>query len=117
MSQRDLLQLINCTSLGRTFTSTHHVLSEPTLNSLDTLSDEEQMLKDAGVFLNVLLIAFAYHPTVQRFATDVVAPKVREMDENEQMDPAIIKGLFEQGVGPHKYPFDSNLINLLAHGH
>jgi hypothetical protein len=28
----------------------------------------------------------------------VVAPKVREMDENETMDPEIIKGLFEQGV-------------------
>ncbi|KAJ7722058.1 mitochondrial acyl-CoA dehydrogenase [Mycena maculata] len=35
---------------------------------------------------------------VQRFATDVVGPKVREMDENEQMDPEIIKGLFEQGL-------------------
>lgn len=35
---------------------------------------------------------------VQRFAQDVVAPKVREMDENEMMDPSIIKGLFEQGV-------------------
>ena len=28
----------------------------------------------------------------------MVAPKVREMDENETMDPEIIKGLFEQGV-------------------
>ena len=36
--------------------------------------------------------------TVRRFAQDVVAPKVREMDENESMDPAIITGLFEQGV-------------------
>lgn len=35
---------------------------------------------------------------VRRFASDVVAPKVREMDENEMMDPEIIKGLFEQGV-------------------
>lgn len=35
---------------------------------------------------------------VRRFANDVVAPKVREMDENEMMDPAIINGLFEQGV-------------------
>lgn len=35
---------------------------------------------------------------VQRFATEVVAPKVREMDEKESMDPAIIKGLFEQGL-------------------
>ncbi|KAI0084183.1 mitochondrial acyl-CoA dehydrogenase [Irpex rosettiformis] len=36
--------------------------------------------------------------TVQRFAQDVVGPKVREMDENEMMDPSIIKGLFEQGL-------------------
>lgn len=37
-------------------------------------------------------------PVVKRFAVDVVGPKVREMDENETMDPAIIKGLFDQGV-------------------
>lgn len=47
------------------------------------------------------MFTFVYYPTVQRFATEVVAPKVREMDENEQMDPAIVKGLFEQGVSPH----------------
>jgi short/branched chain acyl-CoA dehydrogenase len=35
---------------------------------------------------------------VQRFAADIVAPKVREMDENEMMDPAVIKGLFDQGL-------------------
>ncbi|EIM85459.1 mitochondrial acyl-CoA dehydrogenase [Stereum hirsutum FP-91666 SS1] len=35
---------------------------------------------------------------VRRFSQDVVAPKVREMDENEQMDPSIITGLFEQGL-------------------
>lgn len=35
---------------------------------------------------------------VQRFATDVVEPKVREMDEKENMDPEIVKGLFEQGL-------------------
>lgn len=33
----------------------------------------------------------------QKFAQEVVAPKVREMDENETMDPEIIKGLFENG--------------------
>lgn len=37
-------------------------------------------------------------PVVKRFAEDVVSPKVREMDENESMDPTIIQGLFEQGV-------------------
>ena len=41
-----------------------------------------------------MLIAVA----VRRFANDIVAPKVREMDENETMDPEVIKGLFEQGV-------------------
>ncbi|KAJ7593462.1 acyl-CoA oxidase [Mycena floridula] len=50
--------------------------------ALGTFTDEEQMIQE----------------TVQRFAVDVVQPKVREMDENEQMDPAIIKGLFDQGL-------------------
>ncbi|KAF5364308.1 hypothetical protein D9756_000911 [Leucocoprinus leucothites] len=50
--------------------------------SLDVFTEEEQMLREA----------------VQRFAVDVVGPKVREMDENECMDPSIIKGLFEQGL-------------------
>lgn len=40
----------------------------------------------------------ALTPTVKKFADEVVAPRVMEMDENEKMDPAIIKGLFEQGV-------------------
>lgn len=35
---------------------------------------------------------------VRRFAEDVVQPKVEEMDENEKMDPEVIKGLFEQGL-------------------
>jgi hypothetical protein len=35
---------------------------------------------------------------VKRFATEVVEPKVREMDEKEMMDPEIIQGLYEQGV-------------------
>lgn len=36
--------------------------------------------------------------SVRKFAQEVVEPKSREMDENEKMDPAIIKGLFDQGV-------------------
>lgn len=35
---------------------------------------------------------------VRRFAKEEVEPKVREMDENESMDPKIIQGLFEQGL-------------------
>ncbi|KAG7446040.1 mitochondrial acyl-CoA dehydrogenase [Guyanagaster necrorhizus] len=58
--------------------------------SLDTFSEEEMMIRE----------------TVQRFADDVVRPKVREMDENEQMDPSIISGLFEQGLMGIETPAD-----------
>lgn len=36
--------------------------------------------------------------TVQKFANDVILPKVRDMDEAEQMDASIIEQLFEQGL-------------------
>lgn len=36
--------------------------------------------------------------SVRKFAEDVVGPKVMEMDEKEQMDPAVIKEMFDQGV-------------------
>lgn len=36
--------------------------------------------------------------TVRRFAENEVKPRVEAMDEAEKMDPAIIKGLFEQGL-------------------
>lgn len=35
---------------------------------------------------------------VSRFAQDVVKPKVLEMDEKEDLDEVVLKGLFEQGV-------------------
>jgi len=35
---------------------------------------------------------------VSKFATEVILPKVREMDEAEKMDPAIVEQLFEQGL-------------------
>ncbi|KAF8164918.1 putative acyl-CoA dehydrogenase short-branched chain precursor [Crassisporium funariophilum] len=67
----------------RAFTSSRCTLQEALRPaSLSTYTDEEQMLREA----------------VKRFATDVVAPKVREMDENESMDPSIIQGLFDQGL-------------------
>ncbi|KAI3391007.1 hypothetical protein diail_8128 [Diaporthe ilicicola] len=40
----------------------------------------------------------AMQETVSKFANDVILPKVREMDEAEKMDPAIVEQLFEQGV-------------------
>lgn len=40
----------------------------------------------------------AMQETVSKFANDVILPKVRDMDEAEKMDPAIVEQLFEQGV-------------------
>jgi len=68
---------------ARTFASSSEVLPQQApLNSLDTFTEEEQMLRD----------------TVQRFASSVVAPHVYEMDEREMMDPSVIKGLFDNGL-------------------
>lgn len=44
--------------------------------------------------------------SVAKFAAEQVAPKVREMDEAEQMDPTIIQQLFEQGVMAVEIPED-----------
>ncbi|RMZ85931.1 hypothetical protein DV736_g6514, partial [Chaetothyriales sp. CBS 134916] len=45
-------------------------------------SEEETMLSDA----------------VSKFASEQIAPKVRDMDEDEKMDPAIVEQCFEQGL-------------------
>ncbi|KAJ9108103.1 hypothetical protein QFC19_002568 [Naganishia cerealis] len=50
--------------------------------SLYTFTDEEEMLRE----------------TVRKFAQEVVGPRVLAMDEAEQMDADIIKGLFDQGL-------------------
>lgn len=36
--------------------------------------------------------------SVSKFANDIIAPKVREMDEAEKMDPEIVERCFEQGL-------------------
>ncbi|KAH8795094.1 acyl-CoA dehydrogenase-like protein [Hyaloscypha sp. PMI_1271] len=43
-------------------------------------------------------IEVAMADSVSKFANDVIAPKVREMDEKEAMDPSIVEQLFEQGL-------------------
>ncbi|VDC01120.1 unnamed protein product [Peniophora sp. CBMAI 1063] len=65
---------------ARAFSVSHLRRNEPT--SLHTFTEEEDMLRES----------------VRRFAVDVVGPKVREMDEQERMDPEIIKACFEQGL-------------------
>ncbi|WVQ85012.1 hypothetical protein IAT38_007176 [Cryptococcus sp. DSM 104549] len=61
-----------------------------TPQSLWNFTEEENMLRE----------------TVRRFAEDVIAPKVSEMDENEKMDPAVIQGLFENGLMGIETPSD-----------
>lgn len=39
-----------------------------------------------------------FRDAVAQFAKEVVAPKAREMDEKEDMDPAIIQGMFDAGL-------------------
>jgi short/branched chain acyl-CoA dehydrogenase len=36
--------------------------------------------------------------SVSKFANDMIAPKVRAMDEAEAMDPTVVEALFEQGL-------------------
>lgn len=43
-------------------------------------------------------IETAMAESVSKFASDVIGPKVREMDENEAMDPSVVEQLFEQGL-------------------
>ncbi|KAH8808881.1 acyl-CoA dehydrogenase-like protein [Xylogone sp. PMI_703] len=40
----------------------------------------------------------AMKDSVSKFANDVILPKVREMDEKENMDPTVVEQLFEQGL-------------------
>ncbi|KAI1461580.1 short-chain specific acyl-CoA dehydrogenase [Annulohypoxylon moriforme] len=40
----------------------------------------------------------AMQETVQKFANDIILPKVRDMDEAENMDPELVEQLFEQGL-------------------
>lgn len=49
---------------------------------LSTLTQDEEMMRDS----------------VRRFAREVVAPKVSQMDEEGKLDPAVLKGLFDNGV-------------------
>jgi butyryl-CoA dehydrogenase/short/branched chain acyl-CoA dehydrogenase len=50
--------------------------------ALTQLGEDEQMFRD----------------TVRRFAVEQIGPLVREMDESQQMDPSLIKKLFQLGL-------------------
>jgi butyryl-CoA dehydrogenase/short/branched chain acyl-CoA dehydrogenase len=55
---------------------------QPGPTALTQLSEDEKMFRD----------------TVRQFATEQIGPLVRGMDESQQMDPALIKKLFDLGL-------------------
>ena len=60
----------------------HPPTEQPILLPLTTLAPEEEALRDM----------------VRRFARNEIAPRVRSMDEEQKMDPALIRQLFELGL-------------------
>ncbi|KAG9300091.1 hypothetical protein G9A89_018368 [Geosiphon pyriformis] len=63
------------------FSETPLVRNVSTFASLNTFTEEEELLREA----------------VARFAQNKILPKVRKMDEEEKLDKEIIDGMFEQG--------------------
>jgi len=57
-------------------------ISEVPPTPISHLTETEAMMADA----------------VSKFASEVILPKAREMDEAETMDPAVVEQLFEQGL-------------------
>ena len=53
--------------------------------------------------------------TVSKFATDVILPRARDMDEAEEMDPTIVEQLFEQGLKHVMQPTASPFIKVTNH--
>ena len=61
-----------------------------TIPPLTSLTEEEAMLRD----------------TVRQFAQQEIAPRVREMDEAQKLDPDILRQLFELGLMAIEAPLD-----------
>ena len=57
------------------------VMSEEISPALTMLTESETMMRDAA----------------RKFAREVVAPKVKEMDEHGKLDPEIIQACFDMG--------------------
>nr|CAG8550974.1 5596_t:CDS:10 [Entrophospora candida] len=73
---------ISSVNTFRNFSQTIPKCHASHLPSLNTLTEEEELLRDS----------------VARFAQDKILPKVKEMDEKEKIDPSVLSGLFEQGL-------------------
>lgn len=54
--------------------------------------------------------------SVSKFANEIIAPKVRDMDEQEKMDPEVVERCFEQGLMGVEIPeeFGGSGMNFAA---
>ena len=54
--------------------------------------------------------------SVSKFASETIGPKVREMDEKEEMDPEVIERCFEQGLMGIEIPeeYGGSAMNFTA---
>ncbi|EGG04035.1 uncharacterized protein MELLADRAFT_49293 [Melampsora larici-populina 98AG31] len=77
-------------TIHRSFCKTSSDFNQSKPTSLYTFTEDESMFKDLA----------------SKFAEEVVSPKVREMDEKEEMDPEIVKGLFDNGFMGIEIPED-----------
>lgn len=82
------------------------------------MTEDEELLRESGTFSFLLSTGQSsfqdskeglekltldpiwgfFYQLVARFAQEQVLPKVAKMDETEQLDKDVLKGLFEQGV-------------------
>eukprot|EP01098_Paradermamoeba_levis_P004821 TRINITY_DN2063_c0_g1_i3.p1 TRINITY_DN2063_c0_g1~~TRINITY_DN2063_c0_g1_i3.p1 ORF type:complete len:442 (-),score=133.15 TRINITY_DN2063_c0_g1_i3:56-1339(-) len=72
--------LVNTKPIG--FAPKRTFAAKATPGPSTVLSEEEEMLRSS----------------VRKFAETVIKPKVREMDERQEIDPAVLKACFEQGL-------------------
>ena len=76
-----MLMLASARSLSTTVSRRSDITDIPP-TPISHLSETEVAMKDM----------------VEKFANDVILPKVRDMDEAESMDPTVVEQLFEQGL-------------------
>ncbi|PQE07589.1 acyl- dehydrogenase protein [Rutstroemia sp. NJR-2017a BBW] len=93
---------------NKTFSEKQQIMQDiPTLYSARPLSATSRLRNDEHLDItdipptpitHLSEIEQAMADSVSKFANDIIGPKVREMDEAEMMDPAVVEQLFEQGL-------------------
>jgi hypothetical protein len=70
-------------------------------STLHHLTEDEKIIQENGKFAKTILfylIFIRFFGIVAKFSQEIVQPKVRQMDEDGQLDPSILSGLFNASV-------------------